>query len=92
MWKIGIKLPVSNYFKTILLRRLIRIILPFYVPKTAFSPNDLMEQYLESDWKEDIDLFDGLLAATVWISPLAVIKMKNIDFESLKPSQATKEF
>ena len=92
MCKIGIKLPVSNWLRMLLLRRLIRITVPFSVPKTVFYPKDLMEQNLESDWKEDIDLFAGLSAKTVCIYPLAVKNVKNIDFISLKASQATNEF
>ena len=78
--KIGIKLPVSNYFKTLLFKRLIRITFPFSVPNTAFYPNDFIEQYLDSDVKEAIDLLAGLSTVTVWISPVAVINVKNIDF------------
>ena len=49
MCKIGIKLPVSNSFNTLLFKMLIKIILPPYVPKTAFYPNDFIVQNLESD-------------------------------------------
>jgi len=49
MCKIGIKLPVSNSFNTLLFKMLIKIILPLYVPKTAFYPNDFIVQNLESD-------------------------------------------